>query len=287
MGVMLIAKWLKELCQQTGYQEYLDELEQIWKETDDVVNTVLWEEDRYIGGFDDEGIPFANKEDDNRVLLNVQTWALLSGAARGERAEKIRNKIQSISVKLGPYTIYPGFTEWNPRWGRISLKQNGTTENGAVYCHAAMFKAFSDSVFCDGDSMYDTVLRVTPFNPDNPMDNHRQVPLYLPNYYYSLEGSENYGRSSGAYGTGSAAWMLMIVLEKLFGLQATVNGLCIKPNIPKDWDEVSCTRKYKNAVYNVRYTRNISGILVDGNKIDGYVLPYEKGKSYQVVCGLK
>ena len=30
-----------------------------------------------------------------------------------------------------------------------------------------------------------------------------------------------------------------------------------------------------------------SEILVDGNKIDGNVLPYEEGKSYQVVCGLK
>lgn len=286
MGVMLIAKWLKELCEQTNHGKYVDELEQIWQKTDKIVNSVLWEENRYIGGFDDEGMPFANKEDDNRILLNVQTWALLSGAARGERAEKIRNTIQSISGKLGPYTIYPGFTAWNPRWGRVSLKQNGTTENGAVYCHATMFKAFSDEVLGDGDGMYDTVLRVTPFNPDNPVEKHRQLPLYLPNYYYSLEGSENYGRSSREYGTGSAAWMLMIVLEKLFGLQATVNGLCIKPNLPKEWDEVSCIRKYKNAVYHVRYTKSVSGMLVDGEKFDGDILPYEEGKRYQVVFGL-
>ena len=287
MGVMLIAKWLKELCERTNHTEYMEELEQIWHETDKIVNSVLWENDRYIGGFDDDGKPFADQEDENRILLNVQTWALICGAARGERAEKIKHTIQSISGKLGPYTIYPGFTEWNPRWGRISLKQNGTTENGAVYCHAAMFKAFSDTVFGDGDGMYDTILRVTPLNPDNPVEKHRQVPLYLPNYYYSLEESENYGRSSGAYGTGSAAWMLVTVLEELFGLKATPNGMCLKPNLPKNWDEVSCARKFKNAVYHVTYKRNVSGILVDGMKYDGELLPYEDGKEYQIVYGLK
>ena len=287
MGTMLIAKWLKQLCNESGHTEYNDELDRIWQETDAVVNSVLWENDRYIGGFDDDGVPYANQEDDNRILLNVQTWALICGAARGERAEIIKKTIASISGQLGPYTIYPGFTEWNPRWGRISLKQNGTTENGAVYCHAAMFKAFSDATFCDGDGMYDTILRVTPLHPENPIENHGQIPLYLPNYYYSLEGSDNYGRSSGAYGTGSAAWMLLIVLEQMFGLRATANGLSIKPNLPKDWDMVSCKRRYRDAIYEVTYMRNYTGIIVDGVRIEGDILPYEEGKRYKIVCGLK
>lgn len=287
MGTMLIAKWLKELCEETGHEEYIDELETIWQETDATVNLVLWENDRYIGGFDDDGIPFANQEDDNRILLNVQTWALISGAARGERAAIIKDTIASISGKLGPYTIYPGFTEYNPRWGRISLKQNGTTENGAVYCHADMFKAFSDVAFGDGDGMYDSILRVTPLHPENPVENHGQVPLYLPNYYYSLEGSDNFGRSSGAYGTGSAAWMLVTVLEQLYGLQATTEGMRLRPNLPEDWDEVSCTRRYKDAIYEVRYTKSVSSIQVNGKEFVGDVLPYEANMTYHIIYGLK
>jgi len=119
------------------------------------------------------------------------------------------------------------------------------------------------------------------------VENHGQVPLYLPNYYYSLDGSANFGRSSGAYGTGSAAWMLVTVLEQLFGLKATVNGLCLQPNLPKDWDGVSCTRKFKKAVYEVTYTRSVSGVQVNGMDYIGDVLPYEENKTYKVVCGLK
>ncbi len=286
MGLLLICKWLMELCEATGYIELAEELKQLWTKTDAIVNTVLWENDRYIGGFDDQGIPFADSKDDNRVLLNVQTWALISGAARGERAKAVQNTIKAISGDLGPYTIYPGFDEWNPQWGRISLKKNGTTENGAVYCHAAMFKAFSDAVLKDGDAMFDTILRATPLNPDNPTEQNRQLPLFVPNYFYSLKGSVNYGRSSCECITGTAPWMLLNVLENVYGLKATVKGLCLEPNIPNGWDNVSCVRRYKQAVYEVTYTRSASGITVNGSAFTGDVLPYQENTVYNIVYGL-
>ena len=259
----------------------------MWEATDALVNDVLWEDDRYIGGFDDEGRPFADRSDENRVLLNVQTWALISGAARGERAKALQNTIKSISGELGPYTIFPGFDEWNAQWGRISLKKNGTTENGAVYCHAAMFKAFSDAILQDGDAMFDTILRVTPLNPDNPTAQNRQLPLFVPNYFYSLKGSPNFGRSSCEPITGTAPWLLLNVLEQLYGLKATVEGLRLQPNIPKDWDDISCTRYFKKAVYEVTYTRNATGVTVNGMPFDGEILPYKDDAVYQVVYGLE
>ena len=53
--------------------------------------------------------------------------------------------------------IYPPFAEWDGRWGRISIKKAGTTENGSVYCHATMFKAYSDGIMKDGQSLYETL----------------------------------------------------------------------------------------------------------------------------------
>lgn len=286
MGVMYGAKLLIELLNQIGDTKYIQEVTAIWEKTDKIVNEVLWQEDRYIGGFDDDGLPFADKNDSNRILLNVQTWALLSSAARGERAEILKNTIKEITCELGPYTIYPGFDEWDARWGRISIKKKGTTENGAVYCHAAMFKAFSDTVLGDGDSLLDTLIKVTPFNPKNPVEKNRQLPLFVPNYYYSLEGSKNFGRSSCNYETGSAAWFLMSVYEGIFGIKFTLKGVKLNPNLPKDWDNVSCTRMYKGATYNVTYKKGVNGIMVNGETFDGEYLPYEQNKTYNIVYGI-
>ncbi len=287
MGVMFAAKVLGELLEDMGDKNYITAVNEIWEKTDKAVNETLWEENRYIGGFDDDGKPFADKADDDRVLLNVQTWAILSGAARGERVEKIKNTVDNITDKLGPYTIYPGFDGWNPQWGRISLKKNGTTENGAVYCHAAMFKAFSDSVLGECDAMLDTLYRVTPINPENSVENNRQLPLFLPNYYYSEKTSGNFGRSSCNYDTGTAAWFLMTILEGMFGMKATVNGIELTPCLPKDWDNVSCRRKYKNAVYNVTYKKSASGITLDGKPLADNLLPYEENKTYNIICGIE
>lgn len=286
MGVMYAAKLLKELLNNIGDTCYIDEVTEIWESIDKAVNSVLWQDDRYIGGFDDDSKPFADRDDNNRIMLNVQTWALLSGAARGEKREIIKKTIKKISGKLGPYTIYPGFDNWDSRWGRISLKKNGTTENGAVYCHAAMFKAFSDGVLGDADAMLDTLLRVTPFNSDNQIRSNRQLPLFIPNYYYSFENSVNYGRSSCNYETGSAAWFLMTVMEELFGVKSTVNGIVLEPNIPEKWDNISCTRKYRNSVYNIVFKRSFNKILVNGKTFNEKVLPYEDNMVYNIIYGL-
>lgn len=134
--------------------------------------------------------------------------------------------------------------------------------------------------------MLDTLLRVTPFNSDNQIRSNRQLPLFIPNYYYSFENSVNYGRSSCNYETGSAAWFLMTVMEELFGVKSTVNGIVLEPNIPEKWDNISCTRKYRNSVYNIVFKRSFNKILVNGKTFNEKVLPYEDNMVYNIIYGL-
>ena len=92
---------------------------------------------------------------------------------------------------------------------KISVKQAGTSENGAVYCHANMFKAYADFYVGDYLKGLETTLAIMPQNPENPTENNKQIPIFLPNYYYGDKG-ENYGRSSDFYHTGAAAWVLWL-----------------------------------------------------------------------------
>ena len=230
-------------------------------------------------------VAFADTADNNRILLNAQTWAILAGAARGERLESLIKVIDGLKSTHGTYLLYPPFYEWDERWGRISIKKAGTTENGAVYCHATMFKSFSDAAIKDGAKLYESLLRTTPVNPDNDVEKNRQLPLYVPNYYYSLEGSANYGRSSCNYETGTVAWFLMAAVEQLMGVRATVNGIAVAPVLPADWDNVSCSRIFKNAKYNVTLKKGAE-TTVNGKPFAGEYLPYEDGAEYDVVWGI-
>jgi cellobiose phosphorylase len=78
----------------------------------------------------------------------------------------------------------------------------------------------------------------------------------------------------------------MSIYEGLLGLRATINGIELTPNIPTDWDNVTCKRKYKNAVYNVTYKKGVDGITVNGVALQGKILPYEDGACYNIIYGL-
>ena len=285
VATMYCIKQFEALCAAKGDTAAIEKLEAIWATLDKAVNENAWNGDRYIGGYDDNSIPFADTNDSNRILLNAQTWAILSGAARGERLESIVKVIDSLKAPFGTYLLYPPFFGWDERWGRISIKKEGTTENGAVYCHATMFKAYSDAALGDGEKLYDTLLSTTPINPANPVEVNRQLPLYISNYYYSLEGSANYGRSSCHYETGTVAWFIMASVEQLLGVKATVHGLTVSPVIPADWDNVECCRTFKKASYHITIKRGAK-TTVNGRDFDGKYLPYADGEHFEVIFGL-
>lgn len=190
--------------------EYDEELDRIQKEITVAVNKYCWDEDRYIAGIDDDGIRFGAKNDEEASLfLNTQTWAIFAEVCKDERLEKVRKTIETLKTDFGYSLLDPPFTKWNPIWGKISVKQAGTGENGAVYCHANMFKAYADFFVGDYDLGMDTILAIMPQNPKNPPENNKQVPIFVPNYYYGDKGV-NYGRSSDFYNTGAAAWILWL-----------------------------------------------------------------------------
>lgn len=190
--------------------EHDAELDRIQRGLTDAVNEHCWDEDRYIAGIDDDGIKFGAKNDEEASLfLNTQTWAIFAEVCQGERLEKVRKTIETLKTDFGYLLLDPPFTKWNTIWGKISVKQAGTGENGAVYCHANMFKAYADFFVDDYDLGMETTLAIMPQNQKNPTDNNKQVPIFIPNYYYGDKGA-NYGRSSDFYHTGATAWILWL-----------------------------------------------------------------------------
>lgn len=252
---------------------------------DEAINKHSWEYDRYVAGFDDNGIPFGSKtSEEGKIYLNPQTWAIISGVARGERLEKCKAAIKGLETPFGCKLLAPAYSKWDAQVGKISIKTAGTTENGSVYNHASMFKAYADYICNDTDAAYETIMSVLPTNKNNPPENSLQVPLFVSNFYHGIEGP-SFGKSSNVNYTGTCAWMLWLTVNYTLGAKATVNGLVLNPNLPSGWTKAGIKRRYKNAVYDIEIvTGTKRAIYVDGELYNNEFLPYASGRTYKVLA---
>lgn len=280
-GIQLMLPYLKEMDLDSYFRMFRSA-----EKMKTAINACAWDGKWYAAAIHDDGKLIGDSKD--RCFLNTQSWAILSGAANNSRKEILMDVLKDLMTPFGPVILYPPFESWDSRWGRISVKKSGTTENGSVYCHASMFHAFSQAVCGDGNGLYETLWRTLPTNPENPPERNLQIPVYLANYYYGLRDSVNFGRSSQHYGTGTVAWMLILLIEEMLGVKATVDGIMLHPCLPEAWKEASCKKKYKKAVYHITILRGEDpSVRVNGEDYEKALLPYEDGGVYEVEIVIK
>ena len=272
---------LKEVRKIAHYEDRENIESQIAYYTE-AVNDHAWAGDRFIAGYDDEGNPFGCEENEyGKLYLNPQTWAIIAGVA-DDKLDMVKSAIEKTKTILGNRLLMPAYPEWDAQVGKISVKTAGTTENGSVYNHASMFKAYSDYLTESSDDAYETIMSALPTNKNNPPEKNLQAPLFVSNFYYGLD-KPNFGQSSNSNYTGTCAWMLWLATDFLLGAKATVDGIVLKPQLPSEWNEAGIIRKFKDAVYDIEIARGEEkGITVNGEKIPGNLLPYADGKTYKV-----
>lgn len=226
---------LAEIAASKGDTKNAAKLLEMKDTLNDSINTYGFDGDHYICGYSDDGIAFGTVGDKSgTVFLNTQTWAIICGAAQGTRLDAARRAIKSLDTNFGCLLLAPPFDCWDDIWGRLSIKQPGTTENGSVYCHGTMFKAYADTVVKDGNAAYSSLIKTLPFDK-----RAKQFPTFVPNYYFGLSESPNFGVSSGNINTGTAAWFMWVVVRHILGIQPSGDGNKINPCLPDGFENVS------------------------------------------------
>lgn len=246
-----------------------------------------WNGEWFTYGYDDDGVAFGTPADaQGAIFLNAQTWALMSGCACGERGDKVRAAIDRVESACGPRISWPPYTEWNARVGRVSVKLAGTSENGAVYCHGVVFKAFADARLGDADRALDSLVKIMPTNPANPPEKNLQVPIFLPNSYFGIDGHHAFGESTLNHETSTASWFFMTIVEELLGLRATADGLVIRPLLPSGWTSCKVARTWGGSRYEVRIEGYRKGarprVVCNGKELAGDLLPRGENAVFDV-----
>lgn len=100
------------------------------------------------------------------------------------------------------------------------------------------------------------------------------------------------GEGKNSWLTGTAAWMWLTVSQYILGIQPDYDGLAIRPCLPTTAKEYTVTRRFRNGEYTITVKNpdgvetGIKSITVDGNAIDGNVIPATPGNhTVEVVMG--
>lgn len=241
----------------------------------DAINHHFWASEWFGRGITDDGRTFGVPEDDEgRIYLNAQSWAMLCGALKEDKTDSVLQAIESqLRTPYGPMLLAPSYTKMQEDIGRLTQKSAGVAENGAVYNHAAAF--YAAALFEKGQSElgYRTLREMIPDQSD--VLTRGQLPVYIPNYYRGayFQFPTHAGRSSHLFNTGTISWFLHSLVTGLYGLKGTEDGLEISPQLPKEWPKAAITKQFRDVEYVITYQRsndaNRTEITADGASVTG------------------
>ncbi|ESQ76320.1 GH36-type glycosyl hydrolase domain-containing protein [Asticcacaulis sp. AC402] len=257
----------------------------------DAANSHLWDGDWYGRGITDDGVLFGVKADDEgRIYLNPQSFALMGGVADDTKKPIMIRAIEAeLETLFGVEMLAPAYTHMREDVGRLTQKHPGVAENGSVYNHAAAFYIYSLYQVGESDKAFELLRRMLVGPDDADYLRRGQMPVFVPNYYRGAQRQfpEAAGRSSHLFNTGTVSWIYRSVIEGLFGLKGCRDGLRISPQLPSQWPTARVTRRFRGAIFDLAIRSDAavttttvicSGATVDGNLIRGF----ESGKTYYV-----
>ena len=280
-----------DICEKAGKPEKAQECRDQAQKTNEAVNRHLWDGNWYARGITDDNVVFGvSSDDEGRIFLNPQGWALLSGTADSEKRGKL---IQAVTDLLeSPYGVEklaPAYTKMREDVGRVTQKHPGSAENGAVYNHAAAFYIYALYSVRENDNAYRLLRKMLPGPDKADMIQRGQLPVFIPNYYRGAfrQLPRTAGRSSHLFNTGTVPWVYRSLIDGLFGVRGCREGLAVAPQLPDHWPEATVTRTFRGSRFSIHIRResgvNTTQVRVDGLLVDdGVIRKIVAGKEYRV-----
>lgn len=206
-----------------------------------------------------------------RMMLTGQVFTVMADVATDEQVVAITKSADKYlyDEAIGGYRLNTDFKEVKTDLGRLFGFAFGHKENGAVFSHMATMYA---------NSLYHRGYAKEGYKVINSLfkhcDNYSKSGIYpgIPEYVSQR------GRGMYHYLTGAASWMLLTVLNEMYGVKGEYGALKLKPQLLKEQFEngkASATCMFNGKNITVTYKNDkaldagqysVKEIYIDGNK---------------------
>lgn len=276
---------ISELARRRNEPEVVEECNTWHTHFSKLLNEIAWDGAWYVRTLCSGGYTLgSNANEEGKIFVNTQSWAVLSGTATGERARLCMESVdQLIENDYGFSISAPPFTKFDERVGKFSASRPLQAENGGCYNHAAGFKGMADCMLGRAEEAWRTFQKVTPGSPWNPITNSGAEPFSFTNCYSLVP--EHPGRAMYPWRTGTCGWMTMLLVEGILGAKRHYDGLLIAPCLPAAISHAKLTRTFRGTCYEIEILRNSSPkqITMDGQVLNSNLLPPPDGGKHHVI----
>ena len=210
-----------------------------------------WDGAWYRRAFYDDGTPIGSAQSDEcRIDAIAQAWAVLSGAAPTDRAERAMDSLEQhlVDERAGIIRLLtPPFDRTPHDPGYIKGYVPGVRENGGQYTHGVLWAIRALAELGRADRAAALLEMTSPVTRARSLDavaGYQAEPYVVAADIYGA--APHIGRAGWTWYTGAAGWMLRVAVESVLGL-TVLDGttLLLTPCIPPSWPGFSL--RYRTA----------------------------------------
>ena len=235
----------------------------------------LWDKEWYIRGITKKGKKIGTMEDEEgKVHLESNAWAVLSGAADHDKAVKAMDAVDKYLYT--PYGILlntPAYTKPDTSIGFITKVYPGLKENSAIFSHPNPWAWAAECKIGRGDMAMKYYNALCPYWQNDMIEIRESEPY---SYCQFVVGKDHtaFGRARHPFMTGSGGWAYFSATRYMLGICPDFDTLEIDPCIPADWKEFKAIRNWRGAVYHIHINneagvmKGVKEIYVDHEKVE-------------------
>jgi N,N'-diacetylchitobiose phosphorylase len=250
----------------------------------------LWDGKWYIRGITAKGMRIGSqKNEEGRIFLESNSWAVLSDAASAERGRMCMDAVyEHLFSKYGLHLVWPTFSKPNDDIGYVTRVYKGIKENGAIFSHPNPWAMIAECKLGRGNRAMEFYDALLPYNQNDIIEIREAEPY---SYCQFIMGKDHtaHGRARHPWLTGSAGWAYFAATRWILGVRLTFDGLVIDPCIPSTWRGFEVVRKWRGATYKIivknprGVQKGVTEVTLNGKLTSGPIPPQKPHLTYEVV----
>ena len=267
-SLLEVAKYLQDDAEIAKLRQEMTKLKE-------VCNTTLWDGDWFLRGFTGSGRKIGTYENqEGKLHLESNAWAVLSGAAEGEKAEKALFHIhEHLATPYGILLNWPAYTTPDDEIGFIARVYPGLKENSSIFSHPNPWVWSAECRMGHGDRAFEYYRSLCPYYQNDQIETRWSEPY---SYCQFISGKDHstYGRAHHPFMTGSGGWAYYAVTHYMLGVRPGFDELVVDPCIPSEWEMLSIQRMFRGSTYHITVKnpqhkqKGVDKILLDGVVVD-------------------